>query len=131
MNFFEKLKKGLSKTKENINENLNKVFSEFRKVDEELLEELEEALILADIGYQTSSDIIDILRNNIKLKNIKDVDEIKNELKNILLDILKNDRNNIENENKGNTENKESKEEYNNKAALQQVILVVGVNGVR
>lgn len=123
MSFFEKLKKGLSKTKENINENLNKVFSEFRKVDEELLEELEEALILADIGYQTSSDIIDILRNNIKLKNIKDVDEIKNELKNILLDILKNDRNNVE--------KKESKEEYNNKAALQQVILVVGVNGVR
>ena len=61
MGFFEKLKQGLSKTKESFNEKVNNVFKNFRKVDEELLEELEEALIMSDVGMETSVKIIDNL----------------------------------------------------------------------
>ena len=58
MGFFDKLKQGLTKTKESINDKINNVFSNFRKVDEELLEELEEALIMSDMGVETSTQII-------------------------------------------------------------------------
>ena len=67
MSFFDKLKAGLGKTKSNINEKFNDVFSDFRKVDEELLEELEEALILSDVGFETTNKIIAKLRDKIKL----------------------------------------------------------------
>ena len=66
MGFFDKLKQGLSKTKSSIDEKLNNVFSNFRKVDEELLDELEEALIMSDVGVETSNKIITNLRNKIK-----------------------------------------------------------------
>ena len=69
MGFFSKLKEGLSKTKNSFNEKMNNVFSNFRKVDEELLEELEEMLIMSDVGVETSLKIIDNLRTRIK--NIK------------------------------------------------------------
>jgi len=59
MGFFDKLKTGLNKTKESINEKINDVFSNFRKVDENFLEELEEILIMSDIGIDTSTKIID------------------------------------------------------------------------
>ena len=62
MGFFDKLKQGLTKTKESINDKINNVFSNFRKVDEELLEELEEALIMSDMGVETSTQIIKNLR---------------------------------------------------------------------
>ena len=55
MGFFDKLKQGLSKTKQSFNDKVNNVFSAFRKVDEELLEELEEALIMSDVGVETST----------------------------------------------------------------------------
>ena len=57
MSFFNKLKEGLAKTKGNIDEKINNVFANFRKVDEELLEELEEALILSDVGATTATNI--------------------------------------------------------------------------
>ena len=65
MGFFDKLKQGLSKTKSSFDEKLNNVFSNFRKVDEELLDELEEALIMSDVGVETSTKIITNLRNKI------------------------------------------------------------------
>ena len=65
MGFFDKLKQGLTKTKESINDKINNVFSNFRKVDEELLEELEEALIMSDMGVETSTQIISNLREKI------------------------------------------------------------------
>lgn len=68
MGFFDKLKQGLTKTKESINDKINNVFSNFRKVDEELLEELEEALIMSDMGVETSTQIISNLREKIKKK---------------------------------------------------------------
>ena len=81
MSFFDKLKQGLSKTKEAINSKINTVFSTFRKVDEELLEELEEALILSDVGAETSLQIISNLRSVIKLENIEDAEMVKEKLK--------------------------------------------------
>ena len=70
MGFFDKLKSGLSKTQTSIDDKINGVFSTFRKVDEALLEELEEALIMSDIGMDTSLEIISKLRDKIKRKNI-------------------------------------------------------------
>ena len=64
--FFFFFKKGLSKTKNSINEKINNIFSTFRKVDEDLLEELEEALIMSDVGVETSTNIINVLRTRIK-----------------------------------------------------------------
>ena len=72
MGFFEKLKNGLSKTKTSFDEKINGVFSGFRKVDEELLEELEEILIMSDVGTETSLKIINNLRQAIEIasKNV-------------------------------------------------------------
>ena len=72
MSFFEKLKQGLTRTKEAITGKVNEVFSNFRKVDEDLLEELEEILIMSDIGVETATEIISKLRNRIKLEKITD-----------------------------------------------------------
>ena len=88
MGFFEKLKNGLGKTKNSINEKINNVFSVFRKVDEELLEELEEVLIMSDIGMDTSIKIIDELRDRIKKEKIEDEESVKLALKEIMQEIL-------------------------------------------
>ena len=112
MSFFDKLKNGLSKTKNNIDEKLNEAFSNFRKVDEDLLEELEEILIMSDVGMDTSLEIIDKLRKKIKLENIKDSEDVKSALRELIQEIL----------------DKESPElNINSKPS---VILVIGVNGV-
>ena len=72
MGFFDKLREGLGKTKQTLNEKINDVFANFRKVDEDLLDELEEALIMSDIGIETSTKIINELRIRIKKENIQD-----------------------------------------------------------
>ena len=110
MGFFEKLKNGLGKTKDSINEKINNVFSNFRKVDEELLEELEEVLIMSDIGVTTSSDIINELRTKIKKEKIEDEENVKIALKEIMQEFLEVGDTSL------NLENKPA------------VILVIGVN---
>lgn len=112
MGFFDKLKQGLSKTKTSFDEKINDVFSNFRKVDEELLEELEEVLIMSDVGSQTTLEIIDRLRDKIKKENINETEEVKKALKEVIKEILDN-------------ENSSLKLETN-----PAIILVVGVNGV-
>ena len=112
MSFFDKLKNGLSKTKNNLDEKINEAFSTFRKVDEDLLDELEEILIMSDIGIDTSSELINNLRKKIKLEKIKEVDDVKKELRELMIDIL-------------DEQTKELK--LNTKPS---VILVIGVNGV-
>jgi signal recognition particle GTPase len=77
MGLFDKIKQGLSKTKEAFTEKIDNVLSSFRKVDEDLLDELEEALISADVGVMTSVDIIDRLRNEAKSRKIADSEELK------------------------------------------------------
>ena len=114
MGFFSKLKEGLSKTKDSFNEKINNVFSNFRKVDEELLEELEEALIMSDVGVETSGKIIESLRQRIKLEKIEDEEKVKEVLKEEIQKILEQPD--------GRSLNLETK---------PSVILVVGVNGVR
>lgn len=112
MGFFDKLKSGLSKTKSSFDEQINKAFSNFRKVDEDFLDELEELLIMSDIGMDTSVKIINNLRNKIKLQNVKDEEEVKELLREEMKSIL---------------------DEVNQDLHLEtkpSVILVVGVNGV-
>lgn len=112
MGFFDKLKSGLSKTRENFSQKVNEVFKVFRKVDEELFEELEEALITADVGVNTSMEIIERLRDTVKTKNIQDADEVKAELKAIIYDMLSSEKSEL------------------NLSTKPSVILVIGVNGV-
>ena len=82
MGFFDKLKSGLSKTKEAFNGRVNEVMANFRKVDEELMDELEEALILSDVGTSASTKIIDRLRDRVKLEKL----EVKEDVESALID---------------------------------------------
>lgn len=84
MGFFDKIRDGLKKTKDNIDSSINSVMSVFRKVDDELLEELEDALILADFGAQTASEVIDELRARAKIKNFSTEEDITQALCEIL-----------------------------------------------
>lgn len=112
MGFFDKLKQGLSKTKESFNEKINNVFKNFRKVDEDLLEELEEALIMSDVGMETSMKIIENLRDKIKTDKIEDADLVKQALREQIEEILDSVDSDLKLETK------------------PSVILFVGVNGV-
>ena len=112
MGFFDKLKHGLSKTKESFNEKINNVFKNFRKVDEDLLEELEEALIMSDVGMETSMKIIENLRDKIKTDKIEDADLVKQALREQIEEILDSVDSDLKLETK------------------PSVILFVGVNGV-
>jgi len=112
MGFFEKLKQGLNKTKTSFDEKINNVFSNFRKVDEEFLEELEEVLIMSDIGVDTSLKIINNLRQRIKKENVQDEEKVKEILRDEMQIIL--DESDIS----------------LNLNTKPSVILVIGVNGV-
>ncbi len=112
MGFFDKLKSSLSKTKESFDLKINNVFSTFRKVDEEFLEELEEVLIMSDMGVDTSLKIVDGLRKRVKRENLKDEEEVKEVLREEIKKIFDEVDNSL------NLDTKPS------------VILVVGVNGV-
>ena len=112
MGFFDKLKNGLNKTKTSFDEKINNVFSNFRKVDEEFLDELEEVLIMSDIGMDTSIKIISNLRERIKKENIKDEEDVKQALREEMQKIL---------------DVTDISLHLNTKPS---VILVVGVNGV-
>ena len=112
MGFFDKLKSGLNKTKESFNEKINNVFSNFRKVDEDFLEELEEILIMSDIGVETSTKIINNLRERMKKEKIEDEEEVKKVLREEMKNIL---------------DVTDVQLKLNTKPS---VILVVGVNGV-
>ena len=88
MGFFEKLKQGMNKTKSSFDEKINNVFKSFRKVDEEFLDELEEVLIMSDIGVETSVKIISNLRNRIKKDKIQDEEDVKKALREEMKKIL-------------------------------------------
>ena len=86
MGFFDKLKQGLAKTKNAVFGQFNEVAKNFRRVDEDLLEELEEIMITADMGAATTERVLDELRDRIKTKNIKSADMVNGELAGILRD---------------------------------------------
>ncbi len=110
MNIFSKIAAGLKKTKDSMMGRLETLMNSFTKIDEEFFEELEELLITCDIGVETSLDICDKLRAKVKEKGIKDPSEIKSELKEIIAEMLGEDK----------------EIDTSNKPA---VILVIGVNG--
>ena len=112
MGFFDKLKKGMNKTKTSFDEKINNIFSSFRKVDEEFLDELEEILIMSDIGMDTSIKIINALRERIKKEKLQDEEEVKQALREEMQKILDVTDISLHLETK------------------PSVILVVGVNGV-
>jgi len=112
MGFFNKLKQSLQKTRNSIDEKINNVFSNFRKVDEDLLEELEEILIMSDFGMETAVNIISELRTKIKKEKIEDEENVKKALKEIIKKIL---------------DSQDASLIFDSKPAI---ILVVGVNGV-
>lgn len=112
MGLFTKLKDSLTKTKEVISTRIDGVLKVFKKVDEELFEELEEILIMADMGVETSVEIIDRLRDAAKEKHITESEDLKAELRTILSEILTEGDNSVELKGK------------------PSVIMVIGVNGV-
>ena len=111
MGFFEKLKAGLSKTKESIFKQVDNLFKNFVKVDEDMLEELEELLIAADVGVASSEEIIEALRDKIKDERISDPEQAKEALKSILTGMI-------------------GEGEGLDLSSKPSVILVIGVNGV-
>ncbi len=113
MAFFSKLRESLSKTKNSINDKIENVMKTFSSVDDDLFDELEEALITADLGVNTSMDIIEKLRDAATEKHIKNSVDLKAELAAILEGIL--------------TEGSSSKLDIR---GLPAVVMVIGVNGV-
>lgn len=111
MGFFSKIKSGLKKTRDNIMSGVENVLKSFTTIDEELYEELEEALIMADIGVETSVEIIDRLRQRVKEEKVHEVPEVKNLIVSIISDMLKEDKSELI-------------------LSSPSVILVIGVNGV-
>ena len=77
MGFFEKLRAGLSKTKRALFGGIEDLFKKFRRVDEDLFDELEELLITSDVGVETTEELLDSLREKVKEEKIKEPDEIK------------------------------------------------------
>ena len=108
MGFFEKIKQGLSKTKKN----LGSIFPAFRGVDEDFYEELEERMILADIGVETSVKAVEALRERVKAEKLRDAEEVHEALRDILTEMLDVGEGDLD------------------LGAKPAVILVIGVNGV-
>lgn len=110
-NLFNKLKTGLTKTRDGLTDKINEVLKIAITIDEDLYEELEEILITSDIGMDTTIDIIERLRNKIRKEKINDPQEVKPALKEVIRDIL------LEGSYEDNDEDK-------------KVMLIIGVNGV-
>lgn len=111
MGFFSKIKQGLQKTRNSIASGVNSIINSFTKIDEELFEELEETLVMSDIGVATAGLICDTLRKKIKESGITNPAEIKGLIKQIIVDMLGED-------------------EGLRLETKPSVILVIGVNGV-
>jgi fused signal recognition particle receptor len=112
MSFFEKLSDGLKKTKDSILGNFNNIAKSFVKIDEDLFSELEEILIMSDVGINTTLEIILRLKESVKENRCKDPSETVNLLKKIMSDIIGEEDNSLK---------------INTKPSI---ILVIGVNGV-
>ncbi|NLB20744.1 MAG: signal recognition particle-docking protein FtsY [Clostridium sp.] len=110
-NFFEKLKTGLTKTRDNITGKMNEVLGLALTIDEDLFEELEEVLISSDVGYETSMELIERLRLKIRLQKVTEVDQVKGVLQEVIAEFMQDD-------------------EKNFIVERPTIILVIGVNGV-
>ena len=113
VSLFDRLKQGLTKAKQGITDRIDEVLKAYTKVDEELLEDLEEVLITADVGVNTTMDIIEKLEDVIRTKKITDPQDVREELKLIIEDILSKDDTKLD------------------VSHSPTIILMVGVNGDR
>ncbi len=113
LSFFDKLKVGLDKTRKGMTEKIDAILKSYGKVDEELFDDLEEILVTADIGINTTMEIIDRLRDRVKVEKVTEPDRVKGLLKEEIKEIMKEAR----------------KENSLSIESLPVVILVVGVNG--
>lgn len=111
MGFFDKIKAGLAKTRESVGKSIGNVIRSFSSDREEMLEELEETLIMADLGVNTAMKITEELRERAKEKKLFESEELLSEIKSVILEILQ-----------GNVQEKPE--------GKQEVILIIGVNGV-
>ncbi len=114
LNFFEKLKNGLTKTRKDMSNKIEGILNSYKKVDEELFDDLEEVLVTADVGMNTTMEIIDRLRNRVKQEKVNDPQEVKELLKDEIRKLMKES-----------VEDNELKLE-----PYPAILLVVGVNGV-
>lgn len=112
MGWLDKLKQGLTKTRDNISEKIEQIITFNKTIDEDFLEELEEIMIMSDIGVNTTTKIIDMLRKKIKEDKIKDAEEVKKALRDIICEILGGETKNVVPQ------------------KTPAVYMVVGVNGV-
>ena len=112
MGFFDKIKEGMTKTREALSSTLGNVFSSNTELDDDFYDDLEETLILADLGVETASEVVERLRTQVKNEGIKTTEDAKHALKYILMDMV----------------------DVGNPAlhlsTHPSVILVIGVNGV-
>lgn len=115
MGFFDKLKEGLAKTRANISNGLDSVFGDYSQVDDDFFDDLEEMLIMADVGVNASDKIISAMRERIHEERLKDREDVKNALIATLSDTMRH-------AGEGNNSFDEATE--------RSVILVIGVNGV-
>ena len=112
MGFFDKLKEGLKKTRANFTDSMDQIFNSYERVDEDFYEELEETMIMGDIGVKTTQDLLDHLREEVRAERIKYAADCRQEL---ILGI----RNRM----------KQGKDAYDFEKG-PAVVLVIGVNGV-
>ena len=112
MGFFDKIKAGLTKTRDALSDSLGSVFTGFSEIDDDFYDELEESLILADLGVETAGKACERLRKAVREQHLKTTEEAKTALKEILVDML----------NVGDT--------ALNLSTTPSVVLVIGVNGV-
>lgn len=111
MGFFKKLNKGLKKTRDNMSGAINAALYGKNEIDDEFYDELEEILVMADVGVNTSAEIVEKLRDAVFKKNLRKAKDVKDEIKNIVADML-------------------SGGETIDMVTIPSVILVIGVNGV-
>ena len=111
MGFFKKLNKGLKKTRDNMSGAINAALYGENEIDDEFYDELEEILVMADVGVNTSAEIVEKLRDAVFKKNLRKAKDVKDEIKNIVADML-------------------SGGETIDMVTIPSVILVIGVNGV-
>ncbi len=121
MAFFEKIRNGLRKTRNKIGDMFSAIFSSFREVDEEMLDELEEALILSDMGTEAAQDVIAELRRDVQADRLREPEQVRERLTQILTDLVRG----------------EPEADADERSAMglklgtvPSIILVVGVNGV-
>src|SRR5699024_10662648 len=114
----KKYKEGMSKTRSSFSEKINDLFTRYRSVDEDFFEELEEVLITADVGVMTVMDFIDVLKMEVKRKNIKDPADMTDVISEKLVEIYYGE------------DDEEIEELQYTKDGDLTIILVVGVNGV-